>query len=78
MPRRNVERVHILIKQIMYLCLKTYGIEHLMTWPINTTTALNLSLFFLKGFLNIERRNNAPGFYSRTGYDMFFSIFLLS
>ena len=30
----------------MCLCLKTYGIEPLMRWPINAMNVLNLSFFF--------------------------------
>ena len=48
--------------KMMCLCLKTYGIVHLMTQPINGTNVLNLSLFFSKGFLKTEGRNNAPSF----------------
>ena len=62
----------------MCLCLKTYGIEPLRTWPINAMNVLNLSsyfFFFLKGFLNTERRNNAPAL--TIGQDMtcFFYFF---
>ena len=60
----------------MCLCLKTYGIEPFMTWPINAMKVLNLSFFFLlKGFLNTERRNNAPAL--TIGQDMtcFFYFF---
>ena len=60
----------------MCLCLKTYGIEPFMTWPINAMNVLNLSFFFSFERLPKHRaKEHCPCFDNRTGYDMFFVFF---